>query len=503
MASMSVDPVVIGTAGASLEDLERVAVAGATLELDEDVWERVRAGREVVERELVSGRMIYGLTAQLGASRNEPIPQEQMDAYNEMAASFTFGHGRVLDDHEVRALLFARIAGAARGGSGLSVEAVQTLLAMLNAGIHPIVHEGGSVGASDLSQMAEIVRVALGRGKARFDGETLPGAEAIERAGIERYKPKPKEGIAFVSANAVSIGLGALAVLDAERLARIADAAFALSLEALRGNLSPYQDAVARAKPFPGQIEAAAHVRELLAGSYLEDPNLEGVSVQDPLSFRTMPQVHGALREQIAACRRAVEIELNSMDDNPLVAVELDRILSNGNFHPMVLALTFETLRVAFGHVGIVSERRMKHLYANARELLESFFSAGGTTAQPRRPFVIGSFSAAEILAELKQLAGPVTLGIQPLEMDVEDHATLAPSSVALARKAADRLSMIVSVEALSAFTAIDWAGEPPRLGAGTRRVFDLVARVLDEYGSEDFDVYLERTRQALLAEFS
>src|SRR5262249_38339016 len=144
----------------------------------------VREGREVVEHELVSGRMIYGLTAQLGASRNEPLPPEQMDLYNAMVASFSMGHGRELEEHEVRALLFARIAGAARGGSGLTEEAVQTLISLLNAGIRPVVHEGGSVGASDLSQMSEIVRVALGHGSAWRDGELVSGADAIAKAGI-------------------------------------------------------------------------------------------------------------------------------------------------------------------------------------------------------------------------------------------------------------------------------------------------------------------------------
>jgi histidine ammonia-lyase len=497
-------PVTIGASGATLEELQRVAVGGAPLELSEEVWETIRSSREVVERELVGGRMIYGLTAQLGASRNRPLLPESQDRYNELVVTFFGGGlGRELDDEEVRALMFVRLAGAARGGSGLSEEAVRTLVALLNSGIVPVVHELGSIGASDLLQASEIARVAMGRGRARLGGELVSGAEAIARAGIEPYRPKPKEGIALTSANVLSIGLGALAVLEAERAARAADAVFALSLEGLKGNLSPYEDAVARAKPFPGQIEAAAHVRELLDGSYLHELEYPEVSVQDPLSFRTVPQVHGALREQIAATRRAVEIELNAMDDNPLVVVELDRILSNGNFHPMVLAIQLEALRIAVAHAGMLAERRMTHTYELVADDFEAFFNPPEREGSRRRPAVMMGFFAAGIVADLKQVAQPVTLNVPPVERDVEDHATGAPSAVLLARRALHLLELLLAFEALSAFTYVDYLPELPRLGTGTRRVYELVGETIDDVGVEDYDRLVEAVRSRLLAAFS
>ena len=247
------------------------------------------------------------------------------------------------------------------------------------------------------------------------------------------------------------------------------------------GHLSPFEAEVAAAKPFPGQIAAAAHVRALLAGSYLHDPR-RAVSVQDPLSFRVMPQVHGALREQIAAARRSVEIELNAMDDNPLAAVESDRMLSNGNFHPMVLALAFDALRVALAHAGMLSERRMNK--SPERYLAPEAFAARVVNSENLAAHSLSghlTFTAAAVVALLKHLAAPVTLEAPPVENDVEDHATLAPLAVMLARQALGHLETLLAIEALLAVIALDHQATLPQLGAGTRAAYEAVRRALDE----------------------
>ena len=357
---------------------------------------------------------------------------------------------------------------------------------MLNAGVHPVVPENGSIGASDIGHMAVIAEVAIGCGRARVDGATLPAAEALARAGIEPYKLQPKDGLAMVSANGASIGIGALTILEAERAAALADATGALSLEAIGGNLSPFDEEVARAKPFPGQIDAAAHVRELLAGSYLEDPDA-ALSVQDPLSFRVMPQVHGALREQIAFTRRAVEIELNAIDDNPLASVEKDTMLSNGNFHPMVLALAFDALRVGLAHVGMISERRAGSVASPVDRRSPDFTTTAEKDARssplerlPRATFV----GAVLGLVELRHLASPITVEAPPLFV-VEDHHTLAPSAVFLTRRSLRHLETVLTLEAIVAARALDERGESPRLGAGTRAVYERVRGVYGETGED------------------
>jgi histidine ammonia-lyase len=482
---LSAQRVVLTPARITVEELARVALEDATVGVDEAVWSRVRASRAVVERALERGRPVYGLNTGLGPWKDQAAPLDSLNDYQRRIVFERAGAtGATLPDEHVRALMFTRIAGLAQGGSGATPGALEVLVAMLNAGVHPVVGETGSLGASDIGHMAMIADVAIGRGRARLNGETLPGSEALARAGIEPHELQPKDALAMVSANGASIGLGALTVLEAERLGRLADMTAALSLEALSGNLSPFDDEVARAKPVAGQIEAARHVRELLSGSYLEDPD-SALSVQDPLSFRVVVQVHGALREQIAAARAAVEVELNAIDDNPLASVEQDAMLSNGNFHPMVLALAFESLRVGLAHVGLISERRIRHVSEPGRQTSPDFTSTAEKEASPspldRLPNVT---FATPILAvvELKHLAAPVTLEA-PTVFGVEDHHTLAPTAVFYARRSLRELETVLALEALAAAKALDGLREPPRLGSGTRPLYEAARGVYGELG--------------------
>jgi histidine ammonia-lyase len=465
------------TEGFAAEDVGRIA-QGATLELAPEVLQRVRASRAVVERALEGGQPVYGLNTGLGSRRDRPVSPEDLDRYQvQMVMDHAGGVGEPLADEDVRAVMAARIAGISRGGSGAHPGALETLVAMLNAGVHPVVPSVGSVGASDLMHMAAIAMVVMGRGQARLEDRAMPGGEALARAAIAPHRLRPKDGLALISGNGVSIGLGALAALAAERTAVLADVAGALTLEAIAGNPGPFDEEAARAKPLPGQIAAAAHLRELLSGGDLaggEPPH----SVQDPLSFRVMPQVHGALRDQVAAVRAAVELELNAIDDSPLVSIDRDRLLSTGNFHPMGLALAFESLRVALAHLGMLSERRMNKLVAALYG--EASFEFG--VQRPGRYSVPGFviYSAAALLSELKQLASPVTLDCPPLDLDVEDHATLAPQAVMLARRGLLVLETILAIEVLVAISALDHQPQPTRLGRGTQPVYEAVHATLE-----------------------
>jgi histidine ammonia-lyase len=484
---LSAERVVLTPARITVEELARVALERAPVEVDETVWERVRASRAVVERALERGRPVYGLNTGLGPWKDQAAPLDTLLDYQRRIVYERAGAtGAPLADEHVRALMFTRVAGLAQGGSGATPGVLEVLVRMLNAGVHPVVGADGSLGASDIGHMAMIADVAIGRGRARLDGEELTGAEALARAGIEPYELQPKDALAMVSANGASIGIGALAVLEAARLAALADVTAALSLEALTGNLSPFDEEVARAKPFAGQIEAARHVRELLSGSYLEDPETP-VTVQDPLSFRVVTQVHGALREQLAAAREAVEVELNSIDDNPLASVERDTMLSNGNFHPMVLALAFEALRVGLAHVGMLSERRIRHVAAPARETSPDFRSTAEKEASAsvldRLPNVTFGTPVLAIV-ELRHLAAPVTLE-SPSIFGQEDHHTLAPTAVFYARRSLRELETVLALEALTAARALDTRPEQPRLASGTRPLFDAMRGIYDEVGPD------------------
>ncbi|WP_127129943.1 aromatic amino acid ammonia-lyase [Georgenia sp. SYP-B2076] len=474
--------VTITEAPMAVADLLAV-VDGAPVELDGAVRARIAAGRQIVDRALAAGQAVYGLTTQVGHGKDTRLTDEQVRGEQRFLVMSHFGGvGPPLPTAAVRAALAVRLNGIARGGSGAAVAVAEALAAMLNAGVHPIVPETGSVGAGDLSQMAGIAQVAIGEGRAEHRGEVLPGGEAMRRAGIVPLVLGGKDGLALISANGVSVGQAALVGARAARAAEAADDAAALSMEATGANVSVIGPAVGRAKPIPGQVAAADHLRRMLAGSGLTAPG-GARSVQDALSFRVVPQVHGALREYVAAASHAVWTELNAAADNPLVSVREQATISNGNFHPMVMAIAFEALRIALAHVGQLSERRMAHLW-------DAFFRQAGGRPPGSLYGLPLRYPAAALFSELKQLAAPVTLDTPPLDLGVEDHATGAPLSVRRTDAALDLLDDLLAIELLLARDVLAAAPSRPVLGAGTDATLRRVEQVIAAAGPFPDDVH-------------
>jgi histidine ammonia-lyase len=328
--------------------------------------------------------------------------------------------------------------------------------------------------------MAAIALVAMGEGRAELDGVDLTGAEALARAGIAPMRLGVKDALTVISANGVSIGHGALVVDRAARVIEFAELAAAISFEAAGANLSVIEPAVAAAKPVAGQAVSAARLRGWLDGSGLCAAGA-AASVQDPLSFRVVPQVHGATREVLRFATEAVAAELAAMDDNPLVAVEAGTMTSNGNFHPMLLALAIDALRPALAHVGQLADRRMGNLWdrivadpANlAPENLERMARHGSPLLR---------YSGAARSAELTSLAGPVTLEIAPLDVGVEDHATNAPLAVRRTEDALATLEDVLAVEILTATAVIALRAEgSAAMAPGTSTALQVVVGVIDE----------------------
>lgn len=462
------DRVTLGRRGLAIDELVRVARARAHFEVDDEVRATVARSRGVVERALERGAPIYGLNTHLGHRRNETVARDQLGEYQAFVlTTHSAGIGEPLPEEKVRAVMAARIAGLARGGAGISPRVFDTLVEMLDRGVHPLIPSVGSIGAADLTQLAAVAEVLTGTGLAIHGPFRLSGASAMRRAGVHPAQLEPKDALALVSSNAVSIGLGALAVHDVGYLADLADIAGALTLEATQGNLSPFGATVAASKggTLSGQVESAAHLRSLLAGSRLETEG-RARDVQDALSLRTLPQVHGALRDQLAFAKAALETELNAASDNPLVSVEEDRLISNGNFSPMTLALSFESLRLALAHVGALCERRLHKLLVvrhRQQAKLEPLELLG------RVPNLVVN-AAAGLLAQLKHLAQPVTLATTSLNCDVEDHASLAPQAVTLTSQAVGLLEQLLGLELLLAADTveIELQSGPVRLGTGT-----------------------------------
>ena len=321
-----------------------------------------------------------------------------------------------------------------------------------------------------VASSSSAVRMSASRSSASSAFRTVSGAEALSRAGVPPLVLHAKDGLALVSANGVSVGQGALVLERAGALADAAETVAALSMEATRGNPSIALPVVADGKPFPGLVESCRQLRAALEGSYLMESGAPA-SVQDPLSFRVVPQVHGAFRDTTAFCAQALETELNAQADNPLVSPSDGTLVSNGNFHPVLLAVAFDALRVAIAHVGQLSDRRLGHLWAAFFEAM-----AGGAPVFDGPPLDLPGmhqrYAAAAAYAELRQLAAPVSLDVGVLDQGVEDHSTAAPLAVRKADEALDLLADILTVELLLAADILGLRPELPALGVGTSALY-------------------------------
>jgi histidine ammonia-lyase len=461
------DAVPIDVASVPLADLLEVA-RGAPVRLTESSRERIADGRRVVDGVLASGRAVYGLTTGVGHGKDVRVPDEALIGQQYMIVrTHSGGFGPTLPTDVTRAAMAVRLVGLTRGGSGASPAVADSLVEMLNAGVHPLLPRTSSVGAADIGAMALIAQVAIGAGRAEYRGELLGGGEALARAGIPPLVLQAKDGLALVSANGVSVGQGALVAERAGALADVAETVAALSMEAIRGNPSIALPVVAEGKPFPGLVESCRQLRAALEGSYLWATDAPA-SVQDPLSFRVVPQVHGAFRDVTSFAAHAVETELNARADNPLVSPSDGTLVSNGNFHPVLLAIGFDALRVAIAHVGQLSDRRLGHLWS-------AFFAAMPASGPPSSdlPGMHLRYPAAAAYGELRQLATPVSLDVGVLDQGVEDHATAAPLSVRKTDEALDLLADLLTVELLLAADILGLRPELPDLGTGTRALYE------------------------------
>jgi histidine ammonia-lyase len=469
----SSESVLLSGDGLTVDHVLAVARGRVRVELDPSALLRVRAAREVVDRVLASGEWVYGLNTGLGSLARHHIPLEDIAAFSfATVADQVSSYGRPTATDVVRAMMVSRVNGMLKAGVGVRRELIELLVALLNAQVHPIVRTVGSVGQGDLSEMADIGKVLIGRGWAEYGGETLPGEQALARAGIEPIKLGPKEALGLISANGVTMGRGSLVLIDAADLIESMQIAAALSLEAFVANLSIIHPAAARARPHSGQATASARLRELLEGSDLWRPGAAR-NLQDPLSMRCVPQTHGALYDALSVSRGMMEIELNSAGDNPLVLVEEGVIVSVGNFDVTSLAMAFDYVRLGIAHAAHVANERVQ-------KLLWQHFS-GLPTGLARQDGLTGGLrplgrSFAALASEARFLANPVSLDYHgQLAEGVEDHASMAPLAVSTTSTLVGLAYRLVALELIVAAQAVDLRGGPDRLGVGTARAYELV----------------------------
>jgi histidine ammonia-lyase len=465
--------IILSGDGLTVDDVLAVSRGRAQVELDEAALVRVRAARDVVDRVLASGESVYGLNTGLGSLSRYHIPLEEIAAFSfATVADQVASYGRPLATDVVRAVVVSRANGMLKAGVGVRRELIEALVAMLNLGVHPVVRMLGSVGQGDLSEMADIGKVLIGRGWAEYGGEMLRGEEALARAGLEAITLGPKEALGLISANGVTMGRGSLVLVDAADLIESMQIAAALSFEAFAANLSVIHPAAARARPHSGLETSMTRLRDLLEESALWKPGAAR-NLQDPLSIRCVPQTHGAVYDALSVARGLMEIELNSAADNPLVLVDEDTIVSVGNFDIASLAMAFDYVRLGIAHAAqVANERVQKLLWQHFSGLPTGLARDDGPTGGLRP---LGR-SFAALASEARFLANPVSLDYRgQLAEGVEDHASMAPLAVNTTSTLVSLAHRLVALELIVAAQAVDLRGGPERLGAGTGRAYSLV----------------------------
>ncbi|TWF58452.1 HAL/PAL/TAL family ammonia-lyase [Neorhizobium alkalisoli] len=464
--------------GGTIADIAAIARGDAQVAADERVIARLVEARLILESAAASGQQIYGMNTGLGANLKTAVTEDFAAFQLQLIRGRGMAVGPAFSRDAARAIIAARLSMLAVGGSGISPSVFEALMAMLNAGVTPVMPSIGSIGAGDLVLLSAMARALVGEGEADYQGVTYPAAEALERAGLEPAVLQPKDGISLLNASAVSAGEGALVLVDVQNLFERQRQAVALSFEGLGGNPRILSPAIQTARPAAGQVAEAALVADLLAGSSLHEAS---AAIQDPLSLRCTAPIHGALADALQRVIEAVEIELNGAPDNPLVILDEGRVLSTGNFHTPALSLAFETLGLAIAQAASASAARFIQLTGSGRNGLPKYLSAVGG---PSAGFVPMQKTVTALLADIRHKANPVMLDFLAVSEGVEDHAT---QSVLAMRKVGEMLGswqLLIACEMLAAAQAVDFR-EGHRCGAGTQEAYELV-RGVAAFATED-----------------
>lgn len=436
---------------------------------------RAEESRRVVETIVAAGRTVYGVNTGFGKLSDVHIEPSQLRQLQlNLVRSHSCGLGSPLSEAETRAMMLLRANVLALGYSGCRPALIDTLAAMIEHGVTPVIPEKGSVGASgDLAPLAHLALALIGEGEAVYRGERLPSAEALQRAGIETVQLEVKEGLALLNGTQAMAAVGALALHRAQRLTRLADVAGAMALEALRGTPVAFDERIHTARPHPGQIEVAAHLRDLLRDSEIRQSHLENdPRVQDAYSLRCMPQVHGAVRGALAHASEIVETETGSATDNPLVFSETGEVFSGGNFHGAPLALSFDYAAIAVTDLMSISERRIDRLInPDANEDLPPFLTS---QAGMSSGFMMMQVTAVALLNEAKVLAHPASIDNVPTDGGKEDHVSMGMTAATKLRSIVDLAEHVTAIELISAAEALEYRA-PLKPGLGVRRACEVV----------------------------
>jgi histidine ammonia-lyase len=468
-----------------VDDVWAVAFGAAEAALSDEARTKMRAARKLVERAAHGTREhTYGINTGFGRFVSQSIPEEQTEELQlRLLRSHACGVGEPYPDEIVRAAMLLRANALAKGNSGARIETVELLLECLGRGVLPYVPSRGSVGASgDLAPLAHLALPLVGEGEAWHGGDLLPGAEALAAAGLAPTRLAAKEGLSLVNGTQFMAAFGALGVARARRLAKTADLACALSLEALQGSRTSFIPQIHRLRPLRGQRDSAANVFRLLEGSAINEAHRWCDKVQDAYSLRCAPQVHGASRDLLDYVEGTVAVELNSATDNPLVLVEDELLVSNGNFHGQPLAFALDALAMACSELASISERRVERLVnPNLSDGLPAFLTVDGGL---NSGFMIPQYVAASLVSENKSLCHPASVDSIPTSAGQEDHVSMGNAAGLKAWQVIANSERALAIELLAGAQAVEFLA-PLEPGHGVRATYAFVRSLSQRLGDD------------------
>jgi histidine ammonia-lyase len=490
-----------------LADVWEVAVGRQRAELGGGARDKLAAARRIVEdaADAASGENTYGINTGFGRFVERTIPPElSSELQLRLLRSHACGVGDPYPDEVVRAAMLLRANALAKGYSGARTETVELLLECLNRGVVPRVPSRGSVGASgDLAPLAHLALPLVGEGEAIVEGESLSGGEALARAGLRPIRLAAKEGLSLINGTQFMSAIGALALVRARRLAKSADIACALSLEALQGSRASFRPEIQALRPHPGQAASAANILRLGEGSAIIESHRWCDKVQDAYSLRCAPQVHGACRDLLDYAERTVAVELNAATDNPLVFVESAELVSNGNFHGQPLAFALDASAMALAELADISERRVERLInPSLSDGLPAFLTHDGGL---NSGFMIPQYVAASLVSENKVLCHPASVDSIPTSAGQEDHVSMGNASALTCWQVLANSETALAIELLAGAQGVEFLA-PLEPAPGTRAAHDFVrslsATVVEDRSlSGDIERVAEAIRRGELVE--
>lgn len=438
----------------SLEDLKYFLHHNSAIALSDNAKQKIKANRAFLEKKIAEpGARYYGINTGFGALCDVEIPQNQLEQLQEnLVMSHACGMGDEVKHEVVKLMMLLKAKGLSLGYSGVTLEAVEKLIELYNKEVYPIIWEVGSLGASgDLAPLAHLTLPLMGQGWVRYKGEKRDTADVFKELGIQPLTLKAKEGLALLNGTQFMSAWGCYSILEAERVQKLADFTAAVSVDAFNAQITPFHPAIQKVRNHKGQIESAENVLYFLQGSEIAQ-QLKN-NVQDPYSFRCVPQVHGAVKFAVSQVREVFECEINAVTDNPLIFEEEDLIMSGGNFHGEPLALALDYLGIAMSELASISERRTFQLISGKRELPKFLVEDSGLNSG----LMIPQYTAASIVSMNKQLATPASVDTITSSDGQEDHVSMGANAAVKTYKIVYNIEKVLAIEFMTAMQALEF----------------------------------------------